>query len=71
VSDPSDQHEVLIVVDGVHDPVVADADSIVVASGEPCSSWRSGIIGQAVDRCGDTVAQGVVQTPVRTSCLGV
>jgi hypothetical protein len=45
VSDSRDQHEVLIVVDCVHDPVVADADSIVVPPGELRSSWRSGIIG--------------------------
>jgi hypothetical protein len=34
VSDSRDQHEVHIVVDGVHNPVVADADSIVVPPGE-------------------------------------
>jgi hypothetical protein len=26
---------------------------------------------EAVDRRGDTVAEGVVQTPVRASCLGM
>jgi hypothetical protein len=71
MSDSRDQHEVLIVVDGVHDPVVADTDSIVVAPGKLGSSWRSGIIRQAVDRRGDTVAERVVQTPKRACCLGV
>jgi hypothetical protein len=71
LSDSRDQDEVLIVVDGVHDPVVADADSIVVPPGELRSSRRSGIMRQAVDRRSDTVAEGIVQSPVRASRLGV
>ncbi len=71
VSDSHDQHEVLIVLDGVHDPVVADADSIVVPPGELRSSWRSGSFARPSIAAADTAAERVVQTPKRACCLGV
>lgn len=65
MGDASDDHETLVVVDRVHDAVVADADPIAVASGEPDDPGRSGLVGKAVDRGRDAVAQRVLEAPVR------
>lgn len=71
MGDSSDDHQALVVVDGIHDPVVADSNPIIVAPGELDDSYRSGTVGQAIDRGRDTVAERAVETPIRARRLGV
>lgn len=56
--DPGDEHEALAVIDGVHDPIVADQDPEV---------WRTRVGCEPVDRRLDPVAHGAAK-PSERSC---
>jgi len=71
VGDPSDKHQAFIIVDGIHDPVIADSNPIVVPSGELDASPRPGIFGEAVDRGRDAVTQPAVEASVHAHRLGM
>ena len=71
VSDAGDQHEAFAVVDCVDDPVVADADPVVVAPRELARSRRSWIASERVDCCGNATAKRVMESAEGTSRLRV
>jgi hypothetical protein len=64
VRDSGDDHEPHVVVDRVHDPVVADADPEVVASGELDRASRPRLLGEAVDRGGYAITRWALEAPV-------
>ena len=66
MGDASDDDHAPIVIDGIHDPVVADSNPIVVAPGELHASGRPRIIAEPVDCGRDAVTQGTMEPPVRT-----
>jgi hypothetical protein len=55
VGDSRDQDDSLLVVDPVHDAIVADADPEVVAAGELLRSARARVVTEGVDRRPDPV----------------
>jgi hypothetical protein len=63
MSDPSDEHESLLIVDCVHDSVAPDSDAVVVAPGELAAAGRSRIEGESVDRLTYALADRPVKTP--------
>jgi hypothetical protein len=65
VRDPCHEHNLLGVVDGVDDPVVADADAEVVAAGEPHDPVGTRLYGELVDRCTETLTNGTLKAAVR------
>lgn len=69
VCDAGDKHQALIVVHGVHDPVFADSNPIVVPTGELGAALRAGVAGKAVDRSRDAVTQPAVEASVSTNRL--
>lgn len=69
MGDSSDDHDALGVIDGVHDPVVAHSNSIIVAPGELDGAGRAGIAGKCVDGGCDALSEWVVETSVRPRCL--
>lgn len=71
VGDSGDDHQALIVVDCVHDSVVADSHPVVVAPGELDGSGWTWIEGQGVDGSRDALAERAVETSVRPRCLRV
>jgi hypothetical protein len=71
VSNASDDDQALVVVNGIHDAIVADSNPVIVAPGERDGSGRSGVVGEAVDRGRDAVAQGMMKTPIRARRLRV
>jgi hypothetical protein len=56
VGDPRDDHDLRLVVDRVHDPVVPDPDAVVVATGEPRRSGRTWLQRESVDRGPDPLS---------------
>ena len=71
VGDSRDQDEELLVVDGVHDPVLAHSDAVVVAPCQfRCTAW-SRLGRQGVDRVGDAAAERVVQAAIGPCGRGV
>ena len=71
VGDSSDYHEALVVVDGVHDSVLADSNAIVAAPSELDGARWAGVEAERVD-CGcDAIAERVVETSVRPRGLRV
>jgi hypothetical protein len=56
VGDSGDDHQALVVVDGIDDAIVADSDSIVVAACELDHSFGPRLGSKTVDRGGDAVA---------------
>lgn len=66
MGDARDDDEALRVVDGVHDSLVTNTDPEVISTGELGHAARSRVVGQAVDRCPDTLARGAVKASERT-----
>jgi len=66
MGDAGDDHQALNVADGIHDPVFADSNPIVVPTGEFDASRWPWIVGQLVDCVRDSVAQRAVESSVRT-----
>ena len=64
MSDPGDDHETFRVVDGVHDPVVPHANSIVVAAGQLDCARRARLVGEGVDGGADPVAEGTLEAAI-------
>jgi len=57
IRDPSHYDDPSIVVDGVHDPVLADTYSVVVSTHQSYGSGRSRVRVQRIDRVSDAVAE--------------
>src|SRR6266511_6374139 len=64
MSNPRDENELLVVEDRVHDPVIADPDSVVVPSGELDGTRRARILGERIDRSGDPLPERRLQLAV-------
>jgi hypothetical protein len=67
MGDARDQNEPLGVVDGVDDPVIADANAVVVPSGELHAANRSRVACKRVDRIADAVAHRSLE-PSELTC---
>jgi hypothetical protein len=71
VSESSDEDEALGIIDGVHDPVVAHANAIVVSAGELRHPHRPRIDRQAVDDDSDSIAEPPLEASVFASRRGL
>jgi hypothetical protein len=71
MGDASDDHEPLLVIDRVHDSIVADADSIVVASGERDNPDGSGLARECVNGGSEAGPQRVMEAPIGARGLGM
>jgi hypothetical protein len=71
VGDSCNQDKTLAVVHGVDDSVVANANSVVVLTGELRCARRPRFVGQTVDRRADPGAERIMKPPVRTSRLAL
>lgn len=71
MGDPGNEHELLRVVDRVDDPVVADADPVVVPAGDLHRSGRPRLACEPVDRRAHALPQRPLQPPVRPHGLGM
>lgn len=71
MSDPRDEHESLVVDDGVHDPVVPRTDSKIVPSGELHGARRSWIGRKPVDRFFDPLTHPPAEPAERSRRLWV
>lgn len=71
VRDPGDDHHAVAVVDGVHDPVVADPDPVVVAAGELDGAGWAWLERERVDRVSDAIEERGVKASVRAHGLAV
>jgi hypothetical protein len=60
--DARDEHEALDVVDGVDDPVVADAHTVVVSPGELHTAGRAWVRPEPVNGALNSVAHASLQT---------
>ena len=57
MGDAGDEHELVLVIDRVDDPVVTDADSKVVSTGELDCPRRAWIGCKSVDGSADAIAE--------------
>lgn len=64
MGDAGDEDDPRVVVDRVHDPVVAHADAVVGAAGERDGTGGPWIVRQRVDRGSDAPRERIVQMPV-------
>ncbi len=64
MGDASDDYEAFVVVDGVHNPVVADSNSIVITAGELGGSYWAGIAGESIDGSCDAIVDRIVKPPI-------
>jgi hypothetical protein len=60
VGDSSDQDQTAAVVDGVDDPMVANADPIIVEPCQPDRARGARIVSQLLNRASDATQQRVV-----------
>ena len=71
VGDSGDDHQALLLVDRVNDPVVADSDPVVVAAGQLDCARRPRVMRQAVDRGRNSFLQLAVEAAIGPGRLGV
>lgn len=54
MTDPEDQHDQLIVLDLIDDPVVTDSDTQFAVTAPECDApWWPRVVGEGVDRLED------------------
>lgn len=65
---PGDDDHALMVVHGVHDAVITDAQPIVVPTCQLHDSWRPGMDRETADGRRDSLTQRTLQAPIRSGC---
>ena len=71
MGDASDDYDALVVINGVHDPVLADSNPVIIAAGELGGPDRLWMAGKGIDCSCDPIADRTLKTPIRPSRLRV